>query len=141
MVTDRRAGQRNVPHVGKQPHSRTITGTWRRKRMDQTSTKTIQQKVAELVIGKYYKIEYIDHGEYELETSHIADIDKHFFTLVNAGSLRALFTDTFNIQHVLLEVEIGTGWNGSEDKVESIHKLVDILAFAIIKLTEYKEVE
>ncbi|PNX46698.1 MAG: hypothetical protein BV457_07220 [Thermoplasmata archaeon M9B1D] len=32
MVTDRRAGKRNVPHVGKQPRARTQSGTWRRKK-------------------------------------------------------------------------------------------------------------
>jgi len=37
MVTDRRAGKRNVPHVGKQPRSRTQAGTWRRKRSDAKS--------------------------------------------------------------------------------------------------------
>lgn len=31
MVTDRRAGKRNVPHVGKQPRSRTTVGTWRKR--------------------------------------------------------------------------------------------------------------
>ena len=32
--TDRRAGNRNAPHVDKQPRSRTKTGQWRRKRSD-----------------------------------------------------------------------------------------------------------
>ena len=34
MTTDRRAGKRNVPHVGKQPRSRNKDGSWRRKRSD-----------------------------------------------------------------------------------------------------------
>lgn len=32
--TDRRAGKKNVPHVGKQPRARTVTGRWRKKRSD-----------------------------------------------------------------------------------------------------------
>jgi len=35
MGTDRRAENRNVPHVGKQPRPRTKTGSWRRKRKGQ----------------------------------------------------------------------------------------------------------
>ena len=31
---DRRAGKKNVPHVGKQPRSRTVKGNWRKKRKD-----------------------------------------------------------------------------------------------------------
>lgn len=34
MTTDQRAGKRIAPHVGKQPRSRTTSGTWRRKRSD-----------------------------------------------------------------------------------------------------------
>jgi len=32
--TDRRAGNKNVPHVGKQPRARRQDGGWRRKRSD-----------------------------------------------------------------------------------------------------------
>ncbi|MGY5881906.1 MAG: hypothetical protein RTV31_16790 [Candidatus Thorarchaeota archaeon] len=31
---DRRAGKKNVPHVGNQPRSRTKSGAWRKKRSD-----------------------------------------------------------------------------------------------------------
>ncbi|AJF60067.1 MAG: hypothetical protein J4224_05420 [Candidatus Diapherotrites archaeon] len=31
---DRRAGTRNVPHVGKAPRARTAKGSWRKKRKD-----------------------------------------------------------------------------------------------------------
>ena len=34
MTQDRIAGMKNVPHVGKQPRSRTVYGTWRKKRSD-----------------------------------------------------------------------------------------------------------
>ena len=30
--TDRRAGKKNVPHVGKQPRARRQDGTWRQKK-------------------------------------------------------------------------------------------------------------
>jgi len=32
-MPDRRAGK-NIPHVGKQPRSRTMSGRWRKKRSD-----------------------------------------------------------------------------------------------------------
>lgn len=32
--TDRRAGPKQGPYVGKQPRSRTLSGTWRKKRAD-----------------------------------------------------------------------------------------------------------
>lgn len=32
--TDRRAGPNQGPYVGKQPRSRTLSGTWRKKRSD-----------------------------------------------------------------------------------------------------------
>jgi len=32
--SDRRAGKKNVPHVGKQPRARTVHGNWRKKRKD-----------------------------------------------------------------------------------------------------------
>jgi len=32
--TDRRAGKKNVPHVGKVPRARTKAGAWRKKRSD-----------------------------------------------------------------------------------------------------------
>jgi len=32
--TDRRAGKKNVPHVGKEPRARRQDGGWRRKRSD-----------------------------------------------------------------------------------------------------------
>jgi hypothetical protein len=38
-MTDRRAGKRNVPHVGRQPRSRNHDGTWRRKRDDAGKTR------------------------------------------------------------------------------------------------------
>jgi len=34
MPTDRRAGKKNVPHVGKEPRARTKAGAWRKKRSD-----------------------------------------------------------------------------------------------------------
>lgn len=33
-MADRRAGKKNVPHVGKVPRSRRLDGGWRRKRSD-----------------------------------------------------------------------------------------------------------
>ena len=33
-MTDRRAGKRNAPHVGRQPRSRNQDGSWRKKRSD-----------------------------------------------------------------------------------------------------------
>ena len=33
-MTDRRAGRRNSPHVGKQPRARNKNGSWRKKRSD-----------------------------------------------------------------------------------------------------------
>jgi len=33
-MTDRRAGKKNVPHVGKQPRARNQDGSWRKKRSD-----------------------------------------------------------------------------------------------------------
>jgi hypothetical protein len=38
MVADRRAGKKNVPHVGKQPRARNKDGTWRAKRSDTGKT-------------------------------------------------------------------------------------------------------
>jgi len=34
MPTDRRAGKRNAPHVGKVPRARRKDGAWRKKRSD-----------------------------------------------------------------------------------------------------------
>ena len=34
MATDRRAGKKNAPHVGKLPRSRNKDGSWRKKRSD-----------------------------------------------------------------------------------------------------------
>ena len=33
-MTDRRAGPKQGPYVGKQPRARTKSGTWRKKRSD-----------------------------------------------------------------------------------------------------------
>ena len=41
MASDRRSGtKKGVPHVGKQPRARTVSGAWRRKRSDAGKPRT-----------------------------------------------------------------------------------------------------
>jgi len=44
MPTDRRAGKKNVPHVGKVPRARTKAGAWRKKRSDAGTKKEKKEK-------------------------------------------------------------------------------------------------
>jgi hypothetical protein len=42
-VTDRRAGPKQGPYVGKEPRSRTKGGAWRKKRSDSGSKRTARR--------------------------------------------------------------------------------------------------
>ena len=59
MATDRRAGKKNVPHVGKVPRSRNNDGSWRKKRSDAGKPRKKQhcyrKEDVSMAIGDKYK--------------------------------------------------------------------------------------